>query len=53
MNIYVITEDCCGEFYSVWRTKEGAERETDRLNAAYREQYGRHNYSYEEVELND
>lgn len=51
MNVWIITQDCCGEFVSAWRTEVGAETETARLNAEYRRNFGRENYSCEERPL--
>jgi hypothetical protein len=53
VKIWIITEDCCSEYVSAWRTKEAANAEVERLNADYRAKYGRDNYSAEESWLND
>lgn len=52
VDIWVITQDCCGEYVSAWRTKESADAEAARLNADHRATYGRDNYSVEADELN-
>jgi hypothetical protein len=51
MLVWIITQDCCGEYVSVWRTEEAARAAADRMNADYRATYGRDNYSVNEEPL--
>jgi hypothetical protein len=52
MKIWIITQTCCDEYVSTWRSQETAQAEVNRLNAEYREKYGRDHYEWQEDELN-
>ncbi|MEU3522345.1 hypothetical protein AB0E62_00455 [Streptomyces sp. NPDC038707] len=53
MKIWIITQGHDSTYVSAWRTREAAQRETDRLNAEYLAKYGRRPFDWEEDELND